>query len=433
MKRQRSGGSIALAAAAAILVMGALPVQALAVGDADPYVFDPHAKTVAGAAVSTEAKQLAAGSVYRSSIRPGQQLYYQVNLDATSNAYVSAVAVPRLGPETKVAYGDGIKVTLQDPRGGTCGYDEDAVFGAAEYPRPVAAYASRTVGTAGVFCRAAGPYYVLIERETKSASTQENWDLEIRFDTEPGLKSGVNTPTAAPTSWPSASPVPPAGASERTRGGTGFNDAAGLDTGVWEDRITPGQTLFYRVPVGWGQQLFATTDLGSSSGDGFVASALTVRLYNPVRGGVATGGTAYDGKPKSAALEPIAPVAYENRFSTSEDVRGARMAGDYYLAVSLSPDVAKEFGQKKYGVTLRMRVKGAKRSAPVYEGAVPDFGASDDPESRSGAMTVVGAAGIGTGTALVLGLGAWTLIARRRAGSGPRSPAQQQYGPPSAW
>jgi hypothetical protein len=437
VRRQRSKGRIASAGVAVIYAMGALSGQARAAGDADPYLFDAHARTVTGAAVSTDAEELNAGSVYRSTIKPGAQLYYQVDLDATSNAYVSAVAVPGLGPQVTAGYSDGIKVTLEDSRGSTCGYEDNAVFGAAQYPRPLAAYASRTVGGNSVSCRQAGPYYVLIERETSANSAQGNWGLEIRFDTEPGLESGADSPTQAPTRWPSAPPVPPGGAGERTRGGTGFNDAAKLDSGVWVDRIEPGQTLFYRVPVGWGQQLFADTDLGSSTGDGFVGSALTLRLYNPVRGGVAMGSTAYDGKPKSAVLDPMAPVAYQNRYSMTDEIKGARMAGDYYLAVSLSPDVAKEFGQKKYGITLRMKVRGDKSSAPRYAGAVPDFGATGDGQRPdNGTMTMVGAAGIGTGTALVLGLGMWTLLARRRAAADirqPSAPPQQQYGPPPAW
>lgn len=431
---QRSRGRIASAAVAAICATVALPGQARALEDPDPYVFDSHAGTVAGAAVSTDARQLEAGSAYRSTIKPGAQLYYQVDLDATSNAYVSAVAVPGLGPQAKVAYGDGIKVTLQDPEGSTCGYEDDAVFGAAEYPRPIAAYASRTIRGTSTSCQAAGPYYVLIERETKATSAKENWDLEIRFDTEPGLKSGSDGPTAAPTSWPSASPVPPGGASRHIQGGTGFNDAAKLGEGVWDDRIRPGQTRFYRVPVGWAQQLFATAELGSSTGEGFVGNALTMRLYNPVRGPVSKGDTAYDGKPKAAALDPMAPAAYVNRYSTRDAVKGARMAGDYYLAVSLSPDVARDFGQKQYGVTLRTNVKGDRKPAPAYAGAVPDFGAPDEGQSAgNGTMTLVAAAGIGVGTVLLLGLGSWTLIARRRAAAGGPQPQAEQFGPPPAW
>ncbi|MET9530068.1 hypothetical protein ABZY02_05785 [Streptomyces sp. NPDC006649] len=437
MKRQRSRGRVALATVAAVCSVGALPGQAAAVGESDPYVFDQHATTVAGAVASTDAGQLKAGSIYRSSIKPGGQLYYQVELDATSDTYVSAVAVPRLGPQEKVDYGDGIKVSLQDLRGNSCGNDNAAVFGSAGYPRPIAAHATRAVRKGGISCQSAGPYYVLIERTTKATSTQEEWQLEIRVDSEPGLKSGSASPTVAPTSWPSVSPVPPAGTAQRTEGGTGFNDAAALEPGVWDDRIKPGQTRFYRVPVGWGQQLFASADLGSSTGSGFVASALNVQLYNPVRSEVTRGYTVYDGKPKSAASDPLPSVAYRNRYSVRDEVSGMRMAGDYYFAVTLSPDVAKSFGIKEYGLTLRMSVKGTEGSAPAYAGAVPHYGTSAGGDAGQSVMKLVGIAGISAGTVLMLGLGAWTLIARRRAETLPtREPGRQppsQYGPPPAW
>ncbi|WP_405778826.1 hypothetical protein [Streptomyces sp. NBC_00859] len=386
---------------------------------------------------STEAAQLKDGAVYRSSIGPGARLYYQVALDATSDAYVSAVAVPKLGPQVKVDYTDGIKVTLQDLQGDSCGNDGDAVFGSAEYPRPIAAQAGRRIKKDGLYCQAAGPYYVLIERTTKAAAAQEDWGLEIRVDSEPGLKAGSGGPTAAPTSWPSASPVPPTGTADRTEGGTGFNDATVLKPGVWDDRITPGQTRFYRVPVGWGQQLFAGADLGSSSGDGFVASAFAVQLYNPVRSAITEGSTAYDGKPKSTGPDPMPPVAYKNRYSVRGDVSGAGIAGDYYLAVTLSPDVAKAFGEKQYGLTLRLSVKGEESPPPAYTGATPRFGTSGGGDAGRSSMKLVGVAGIGAGTVLVLVLGVWTLIARRRTGmmaapgAGQQPPAQ--YGPPPAW
>lgn len=62
-----------------------------------------------------------------------------------------------------------------------------------------------------------------------------------------------------------------------------------------------------------------------------------------------------------------------------------------------------------------------------YEGDAGVFGVTDqdrevarkgqnaEQAAKSGPMTVVAAAGIGTGSALVLGLGVWTLLARRRA------------------
>ncbi|MGW7370209.1 hypothetical protein ACWGI8_44045, partial [Streptomyces sp. NPDC054841] len=109
---QRSRGRVTLAGVAAVCAVAALPVQpAWAAGRPNPYVFDADAQPVEGEESTANAKALKAGTTYRSSIGPDGKLNYRVDLDAEKNAYVSVVAVPKLG--TKFDYSDGIKVTLQ--------------------------------------------------------------------------------------------------------------------------------------------------------------------------------------------------------------------------------------------------------------------------------------------------------------------------------
>lgn len=117
-----------------------------------------------------------------------------------------------------------------------------------------------------------------------------------------------------------------------------------------------------------------------------------------------------------------------------------RFAGSYYLVVHLAAQVADRFGAGPFGLTLRVRVAGEAGTGPAYAGrpvpgdvfAVP-VGGSDDAAGdgradgaagtgesgggtgRSGVMKLVAAGGIGTGTLLMLTLGMWTVIARRRA------------------
>ncbi|MFF1955876.1 hypothetical protein ACFVWX_02575 [Streptomyces sp. NPDC058220] len=464
MKRQRSRGRVALAGAAAMCAMVALPGQAWAAGEPNPYVFQPEAKQITGATTTSDAKPLDPGSTYRDSIGPGGKLIYRLDLDAKTNAYVSAVAVPKLG--TKVAFGDKIEVSLQNRQGNDCS-SNDARFGTSgEYPRPLAAYAYRLIEKGAYSCQEEGPYFVVIERTSEAGSTPDPWDLEIRHVSEPGLKEAG--PTQAPSVWPSASPVPVGGAPRVREGGTSFYDAKGLAQGEWTAKIEPGASLFYRVPVDWGQQLYASADLGSSDGEGFVSGAFAVSLYNPARGLVdSSDSVSYDGKQKTTALDPLPPVAYENRFGFSTGDKDMRFAGWYYLRVSLHPEVAEKFGAKPYGLTLRVNVKGQARSGPGYAGPAGDFtvtpeklddasnGQSGADVARSDMMQLVAAAGIGAGTVLVLGLGVWTLLARRRADQGagqsqgpdqgqgqlpgqgpadaPTRPTHQYGPPPSGW
>ncbi|MFS0694301.1 hypothetical protein [Streptomyces nitrosporeus] len=436
MDRQRSKGRVTLAAAAAMCAVAVLPGQAHAAGGPEAYAFDPAAKTVSGTRTNAGAPELKSGSVYRSSIEAGEKLYYRVELDQVTNAFVSAVAVPRQAG--KAAYGDGVKVSLRNLDDLACG-SGNANFGSAEFTRPIAAYAHRIVepGEGGTgTCGEAGTYNVLVERESKASSDPGTWDLELRFASEPALRSGVSKPTEAPEDWPSSSPTPPSGRQERS-GGSSYHTATGLETGEWADTVAPGQTLFYRVPVDWGQQLFATAALSNSEGGEsaeFLGSALALSLDNPVLGHVDGATTSYAGKPASVALDPLPPVAYENRYDFASDVSAMAFAGWYYLSVALDPEVAEHYGDTPVELTLRVSVTGKAGESP-YAGDAGVFGVSGEdremarngqsaPEAeKSGTMTVVAASGIGTGTVLVLGLGVWTLLGRRR------SPAPQAVPP----
>ncbi|MEV4915295.1 hypothetical protein AB0K47_00405 [Streptomyces tirandamycinicus] len=432
--RQRSGARVAPAVVAAVCAAALNTAPAQAADEPDPYVFGAGARPIEGAESSADAEALEAGTTYRSSIGPGGKLNFRVDLDAVRNAYVSIVAVPRTG--AGLEYSEGIEVTLQDGQGTRCSSANEKV-GPGRFARPLAAAAHRTIGSGRSTCQEAGAYNVLVERtaaaDSAAADTSPSgaWELEIRHVTEPGLSRPG--PTAAPTEWPSASPGLPGGGTKEVVGGTGFNDAAEISEGEWSSRMEPGRTYFYRVEVDWGQRIFGTASLGSTSTENFtfVGEALTMRLYNPVRALVEDGGTgSYDGRQKQAALDPLPEVAYENRFAISDKVQGMRLGGDHYLAVSLNPQLAEKFGKEKFGVTLRVNVEGEAKAAPPYAGPVGDLGVSEGEKAeRSGMMRLVGVAGVGTGALLVVGLGAWTLLARRAAAGAPQGVPSGGIGP----
>ncbi|WP_393080654.1 hypothetical protein [Streptomyces sp. LN704] len=437
----------ALALGAALCATAALTGRASAAspvtesGTPKPYAYAEDDTTVEGAASTTNAARLEPGRTYRSSIGEGGKLYYRLALDARSDAYVSATAVP--GPGTAVSYADGVKVSVQDDDSRRCSSSAAAHFGASESPRPLAAWASREIGPTKYSCQTAGTYYMVVERVDTAGSSASaslspgDWDLELAYVSEPALKKAGST--KAPQVWNSASPEA-LQADARTRaGGAGFATAAALGKGVWKDGIRPGQTLFYKVPVDWGQQFYAGAELGSSTGgDGFLGTALVVSLYNPVRGFVDDVGCGYDGSRRAAVLDPLPPVAYENRYALNDRTSSMRFAGSYYLAVHLAAQVADKFGDGPFGLTLRLRVEGAARPGPAYAGRadprdVFDAAAGAPAEVAGGTtagagdravgsasatdphMKMVAAGGLGTGTALLLVLAVWTAVARRRA------------------
>ncbi|MFF5567731.1 hypothetical protein ACFY7Z_20210 [Streptomyces sp. NPDC012623] len=427
----RAAGASALCLAAVVCGPAALPARAWAAGDPSPYAFEPDAERITGATTTSGARPLDAGATYRDSITPGGRLIYRLDLDAKTSTYASAVAVPK--PATVVDSSDRIKVSLQNSEGTDCSSNEARFGVGSDFPRPLAAYAYRTADKSAYSCQGSGRYYLVVERIGEVSSSSDPWELEIRHVSEPGLaKAG---PTRAPSGWPSASPAPAGngGTGERA-GGSGFYDAKGLVGGEWTTEIEPGASLFYRIPVDWGQQIFVGADLSSSEQpDGErVSGAFAMALYNPARGLVGSSNSiSYDGRQKTATIAPLPPVAYENRFGYSSGDRDMRFAGWYYLRVSLNPEVGAAFGDKPLPLTLRVNVEGEPKEGPAYAGPAGDFGVSADDrdlaedgrspadEAADGAtMRLVAAAGFGTGTALLLGLGAWTLIARRNAGRG---------------
>ncbi|WP_328495277.1 hypothetical protein OHS59_22950 [Streptomyces sp. NBC_00414] len=427
-------GRTVLAGAVALLSAVASAGHATAAGTPPPYRFAADAERVEGATGATDAVRLTPGTSYRSTIRDNGKLYYGLRLDEASSAYVSATAVPK--PGTKVVYSDGIKVSLQDADGHRCFSGDAGIarFGPTESPRPITAWASRRAGPGAYTCEGAGTYSVLVERTSGPGSSFDDWELELRYVSEPALAKA--TSTAAPRVWDSASPQALDGSAGTREGGPGFSAARSLERGVWKDGIQAGQTLFYRVPVDWGQQIDATAELGPSDGDGFLGNALVMSLYNPVRALVDDADAGYDGSRKQTALEPLPPVAYENRFAVDDQVGGMRFAGWYYLVVHLTADMADKFGDGPFELTLRVRVRGAAGTAPAYgAAAVPrdvfevtarDRGAAASGSAATGghggsdensAMKALAVGGIGAGCVLVLGLAVWTAVARRRAGT----------------
>jgi hypothetical protein len=428
--RRRSRSGAGLAAMAVLCVAAATPGQAWAVpaegpGDLPVYRTADDAEKVRGARSSADAQVIGPG-ISTDAIGPGEELYYRVDLDDKSSAFISTVAAPRPGGAVK--YSDGIEVSLRSTDGTDCTSNEVS-FGSSEQTRPIADYTFREIEK-NAACQQAGTYYYVVKRTSDQASDPAPWPMEIRFMQEPGVKSLAST--APPAAWNSKSPSPPTDPARKREGGTGFNDARSLTGGVWKDALKPGETRFYQVPLDWGQQLSVAAELANATtrtkSSGYAVDGLTVDLYNTARGRVDSDRTGYDGKPRSVTMGPTAPVAYGNRFGTADDVSGMCFAGWYYLAVTLGEEVG-EFTSGAVPLTLRLTIGGKREPGPEYTGdaAAAGFGITDadrdaadkgltSPENeRSGTLKLVAAGGLGTGTALLFGLAAWTFLARRKS------------------
>jgi hypothetical protein len=408
----RTGGGTAVGAALCALMLVAVADRAALASDGAQgvaaYRMADGAKPVKGAASSVDGPVLAEPGTYTDTISKGEKKFYKVTLDGKSNAYVSAVLAPP--PGSAVGVLDGIRVSLASMDGTSCSPDADLTFQGTS-TRPVAGYVTRRIESTRD-CRKAGDYLYAVEWTGSGSTGAQNWPIELKYMAEPGLES--DAPAQGPaTSWSSEAPSPStAGEPQTVDGGTGFNDAAAVGKGAWRDDLHPGDSRFYKVPVAWGQQLFVSAQFANSK-KGFVAiNGLRVSLYNPARGVVDDKVDNYIGDPAAIELGS-APAAYGNRSGNGSDaVRAMRFQGWYYVQVTLDHRVP-----NPVPVTLNLGIVGKAQPGPAYDGDADaaGFGLGDAGEESEGLpMRVLGIAGIGMGTVLVLGLGVWTVVGRRR-------------------
>ncbi|WP_328425915.1 hypothetical protein [Streptomyces sp. NBC_00443] len=176
---------------------------ALAAGTPSPYAFAPDARSVTGATGTADAVRLTPGATYKSSLPSDGKIYYRLDLDATSDTYVSATAIP--APGSTVSATDGIRISVQDADGRSCSFESET-FRVVHSPRPIAAWAAREIFADRSRCESAGTYYVVVERVSTASSAPDTWDLELFAASEPSLEQPGAT--SAPEAWDSASPAP---------------------------------------------------------------------------------------------------------------------------------------------------------------------------------------------------------------------------------
>lgn len=424
--------SVVVAAVTLMGQTGSVAAEGAEAAGSGSYGFSSDDQPVDGAAGTGDAELLVPGKTYKSALPADSDVYYRLELDDASDAYVSVTAVPRAG--ATVTASDGIRVTVQDADSRNCSIESELVR-AGRSPRPVVVSGMREISSRRTACQDEGSYYVIVHRIAGTGGTPDDWDLELAPFLEPRLENAVGTtpPESPDPDSDSASPGGVRGVATPRSGGAGFGSAAPVEQGVWSADISPGQTLFYAVPVGWGQRLGATAELGSTVRGAYVGGALTMSLCNPARGPVTDVSLGYSGGQKSASLRSVPPVDYANRYGSSGAVSGMRFAGSYYLVLHLSERMGEEFGAGPFEVTLRVRVDGSAEAGPAYAGrfqppgpfevAAQGPGAAEGGDGGGGGaagddavMTVVAVAGIGGGTVLLGVLGVWTVVARRRAG-----------------
>lgn len=272
-------------------------------------------------------------------------------------------------------------------------------------------------------CDRAGRYWLVVERESKKGSDAARWPLELVYGVKAPLKKGV-TPAASEPEYgvDGKSAALPSGDPRDVRGGAGFNNAKELGRGVWRDRILPSQTLWYKVPAGWGGRCATTsssptsrpwsrpprrTRTGRRSCSHRPASRSAVAASSPRR-------TAMDnGRPAAIRMGSV-PVAWTNRYEYRSTVQPVHTRGEFYISVTLGARAAEIAENPQIGVVLRVSVLGDERAGPEH-GAAVLAKKTDNRADKKGNSTAAadsdGTGGAGwTGIAAAAGAGAVVVV-----------------------
>ncbi|WP_338671459.1 VWA domain-containing protein [Streptomyces sp. SCSIO 30461] len=378
-------------------------------------------KPVEGKPERTGAPVLAAGQ-YLDSIGPGEKRHYAVDLDAVSTADFSATAVPQ--PGSAVDRLDRLSIGIEyagEDSGGSVSSCETSTefFSQTEGATPLTSAVARVPSEdGGGTCDKAGRYWLVVERRSAPDSDSARWPLELTYGTDKPLTPGVTPAESRPDYGKGGKDATlPLGDPDDVAGGTGFNDAREIGPGVWRDRILPSQTLWYKVPVGWGQQLrydveFAnepTVD-GITGNWSYGATEVFTPARAPVGGGTTefTQQTIYRGQPAVLKMGTV-PVSWTNRYENHPNVIPVHQGGDFHIAVTLGARAAEIAENPQIGVVLRVAVLGEAKSGPQYDAPVVADKGNKQATREDGGGTD-GAGWISTTTAMVAGGAAVVLI-----------------------
>ncbi len=277
-------------------------------------------------------------------------------------------------------------------------------------------------------------------RPGRAGRLPDPWEMELTTVSEPALETAG--PTRAPDAWNSATPAPVQGQAQRRPGGAGFAQATPLDEGVWRDDIRPGQSLSPGTSwvAGGAGLLPGARRLGPAAPRHRRTRQLRhgpLRLRRlrarpgPLQPGTRSRrGPGHRLRRRSEGEGTQAPATRRVREPARLRPAGHGDAVRRRVLPRRAP-----LGRGRGEVRRRARAVDAARAAergrcgtgPVTR-AVPCRRTSSRSRGRRGTADageggadgdrlyrVLAAGGIGTGSALVVGLGVWTAVARRRA------------------
>lgn len=321
--------------------------------------FAPLGTPITGTPDATGAPEMTAGAWY-DELAPGETRSYAIDVTngavpVVNAALIAGATQPRLGgPENFV-------VTVNDTDGNECARGSSSQS-STSFTAAATATGPRAVDGSGSACTEPGPRILSVQRQFDTGQGANT--VEILF-------SQIGEPDESAEPAPPVEPGPPggtAGDATQVRGGTSYNDAPVLGPGVWKDTIRSSETIYYRVPVGWGQSLRATVRFDLiTSGEGTAGQMQPlVEVHDALRADPGNRAIAQltSSAPREVAIET---AAVEGPILDTDPVTPFRIAGTEYVVVNGS-DLLGEARTAAAGLQLDLAVEGAQVEGPRLAG-----------------------------------------------------------------
>ncbi|WP_158578557.1 vWA domain-containing protein [Spongiactinospora rosea] len=381
--------------------------------------YEPTGTPVTGGEGPGDAAPLRPGD-HLDEIAPGRSRHYAIDVPAGNTARFTATGVfPPTSPARET-----LTLARYAPDGTRCAWNDTGHSATGDPVIPLARTWQVSADPAeGGPCDRPGRFTLVVERD--SGPGEPVW-LELQVGLEPPVSADPG-----PARGSEAAFAEPADEGEpaKVTGGGSFATAGTLDgSGRYADTLYPGEYVFYRVRLDWGQGL--AYRVGLPSGDAPGSRLLTkTSAYGPARALIAQSGILwYDGRaarlPADRDALAIRPVRYLNRELTA--ARGQALPGWYYIAIKYGsrPDLPES--APPIEIALDISVTGTPEPGPAYATAAPPSTPRTPTPPRSPApaadtsstLTDAGPlAWVGVPVALLLLTGLIILLTRRRSRS----------------
>ncbi|CAN7348672.1 vWA domain-containing protein [Knoellia sp. LjRoot47] len=327
---------------------------------------------VVGTAAATGAPEIAAGQ-YTDTLTTGEGRRHYA-LRRTIPGSTLRVAMTMRPGYSETGNNDETVQMRVESADGTCDNGPANRIGTSDFQHLVTR-TLRVAGTSSVEnvradeCATAPSLTLSLDRTAGAPTPQP---VEILVMEEPPVTDADALPEADRSQ--ATRPAPAAGRAKPVVGGVSFSSAPRITPGTWTETFVPGETIFYRVPVSWGQHIaLSVLPTPGSVTDG----VRRLVHYNPViyapdrrvvgEVGLSSGTFGAD-KPTSQVSRE---VRYRNR-----DVVGIStdLAGDHFVSIAVPRD--KGGNASAVPMTFTVTVEGTASGEPSYAATAPSASTS---------------------------------------------------------